>query len=75
MKELEAKVNKLNVTVELTRQDVKYIKKAFEDEAEKYVSVSRFKPIERIAYALAGGSLLWVLSQLLGLIQTAQSFF
>lgn len=73
MKEIQDKVNQLHTTVELMRQDVAYIKEKSQDDGKKYVTVSRFRPVEAIVLAMAGGILIWSLNQLLHLVETAKA--
>jgi hypothetical protein len=47
------------------------IKAMFASALKDKVTVSRFRPIETIGYALAGGSLMWLLTQVL---QTVKAF-
>lgn len=61
-------------------KDIEYIKESlnrnFEDHAEikamfekRTVSRSRFMPVETITYGLAGGTLMWALSQVLATVK------
>jgi len=48
------------------------IKGMFEKALKDKVTIPRFRPVEMIAYSLAGGSLMWLLTQIL---QTVKAIF
>ena len=72
---IQKDVEYIKSTMKRNFEDHKEIKEIFERGLASKIGQSRFKPVEWIAYGLAGGVLMWALNQFLGLIETAKALF
>ena len=72
MASVKKDIEYMRISMDKNFEDHNEIKGMFEKALKDKVTVSRFRPVEMIGYSLAGGSLMWLLTQVL---QTVKAIF